>query len=106
MAVARANPISSKDCADGTRGLVTRGESVAEIRRALKSERGLPDSGEGAAQELREAANLLFEHGKLALRVCIVNFRTSLVDIEALPPLLSRLGKDVCREAVPRLHTQ
>ena len=33
--------------------------------------------------------------GKFALRACIVNFRTSLVDIEALPPLLSRLGKDV-----------
>jgi glutamate/tyrosine decarboxylase-like PLP-dependent enzyme len=43
-------------------GLVTRGESVAEIRRALKSERGLPGAGEGAAQVLREAANLLFEH--------------------------------------------
>jgi glutamate/tyrosine decarboxylase-like PLP-dependent enzyme len=27
------------------------------------------------------------------LRACIVNFRTSLADIEALPPLLSRLGK-------------
>jgi hypothetical protein len=29
-------------------GLVTRDESVAEIRRALKSERGLPDAGESA----------------------------------------------------------
>ena len=38
-------------------------------------------------------------NGKFALRACIVNFRTSLVDIEALPPLLSRLGKDVCRES-------
>ena len=37
---------------------------------------------------------------KFALRACIVNFRTSLVDIEALPPLLSRLGKDVCRESL------
>src|SRR6516165_4856570 len=44
------------------RGLVTRDESVADIRRVLKSERGLPDVGEGAAQVLREAANLLFEH--------------------------------------------
>ena len=25
-------------------------------------------------------------HGKFALRACIVNFRTSLTDIEALPP--------------------
>ena len=39
-------------------------------------------------------------NGRFALRACIVNFRTSLVDIEALPPLLSRLGKDVCRESV------
>jgi glutamate/tyrosine decarboxylase-like PLP-dependent enzyme len=39
-------------------------------------------------------------NGKFALRACIVNFRTSLVDIEALLPLLSRLGKDVCRESL------
>ena len=38
--------------------------------------------------------------GHFALRACIVNFRTSLVDIEALPPLLSRMGGDVCREPV------
>jgi len=39
-------------------------------------------------------------NGRFALRACIVNFRTSLVDIEALPPLLLRLGEDVCRESV------
>ena len=33
--------------------------------------------------------------GRFALRACIVNFRTSLADIEALLPLLSRLGKEV-----------
>jgi aromatic-L-amino-acid/L-tryptophan decarboxylase len=43
-------------------GLVTRDESAADIRRALKSDRGLPDTGEDAAQLLREAADLLFEH--------------------------------------------
>ena len=32
--------------------------------------------------------------GKFVLRACIVNFHTSLGDIEALPPLLSRLGKE------------
>jgi glutamate/tyrosine decarboxylase-like PLP-dependent enzyme len=32
--------------------------------------------------------------GRFVLRACIVNFHTSLGDIEALPPLLSRLGKD------------
>jgi glutamate/tyrosine decarboxylase-like PLP-dependent enzyme len=31
--------------------------------------------------------------GRFALRACIVNFRTSLADIEALPGLLSRLGR-------------
>jgi aromatic-L-amino-acid/L-tryptophan decarboxylase len=32
--------------------------------------------------------------GKFLLRACIVNFHTSLGDIEALPPLVSRLGRD------------
>lgn len=32
-------------------------------------------------------------HGKFALRACIVNFRTSSEDVEALPPLIVRLGK-------------
>jgi len=32
--------------------------------------------------------------GRFALRACIVNFRTSLADIEALPPLLARLGRE------------
>ena len=43
-------------------GLVTKDESVAEIRRALNSERGLPESGEAAEDVLKEAADLLFEH--------------------------------------------
>jgi glutamate/tyrosine decarboxylase-like PLP-dependent enzyme len=30
--------------------------------------------------------------GKFALRACIVNFRTTLADIEALPPLVVRIG--------------
>ena len=32
--------------------------------------------------------------GRFVLRACIVNFHTSLGDIEALPPLLSRLGAE------------
>ena len=32
--------------------------------------------------------------GRYLLRACIVNFHTSLGDIEALPPLLSRLGQE------------
>jgi len=33
-------------------------------------------------------------NGRFALRACIVNFRTSEADIEALLPLLSRLGRE------------
>jgi aromatic-L-amino-acid/L-tryptophan decarboxylase len=33
--------------------------------------------------------------GKFALRACIVNFRTSLADLDALLPLIVRLGKEV-----------
>ena len=36
-------------------------------------------------------------NGRFALRACIVNFRTSLADIEALLALLSRLGHDADR---------
>ncbi|MFB3777388.1 MAG: aspartate aminotransferase family protein [Bryobacteraceae bacterium] len=32
--------------------------------------------------------------GRFALRLCIVNFRTSTEDIEALPPLVARLGRE------------
>ena len=35
---------------------------------------------------------------KFALRLCIVNFRTSLDDIEALPEIVSRLGRQVDQE--------
>jgi len=33
-------------------------------------------------------------NGKYALRFCIVNFRTSTVDIEAMPQLVARLGRE------------
>jgi aromatic-L-amino-acid/L-tryptophan decarboxylase len=36
-------------------------------------------------------------NGRFALRACIVNFRTSAADVEALLPLLSRLGADAHR---------
>jgi len=39
--------------------------------------------------------------GRFALRACIVNFHTSLADIEALLPLLSRLGRQA-DEAIRR----
>lgn len=39
-------------------------------------------------------SNALVE-GKFVLRACIVNFRTSLEDVEALPALVVRLGKEL-----------
>lgn len=39
--------------------------------------------------------------GKFVLRACIVNFRTSLEDIEALPTLVARLGAEVGAEMRP-----
>lgn len=36
--------------------------------------------------------------GKFALRLCVVNFRTSLCDIEALPEIIVRLGRQVDQE--------
>ena len=41
-------------------------------------------------------------HGKYALRACIVNFRTSLADIESLPPIVIRIGKEVDSELRPK----
>ena len=42
-------------------------------------------------------------NGRFALRACIVNFRTSEADIEALPPLLARIGHEVNHA---RLHAK
>ena len=39
--------------------------------------------------------------GTFALRVCIVNFRTSLADIEALPEIIIRHGRDVDSDLGP-----
>ena len=39
---------------------------------------------------------------KFALRACIVNFRTSLADIAALPPFILELGQELDRELRPR----
>ncbi len=36
--------------------------------------------------------------GKYALRFCIVNFRTSTGDIEAMPQLIARLGRKIHAE--------
>jgi aromatic-L-amino-acid/L-tryptophan decarboxylase len=39
--------------------------------------------------------------GKFAPRSCIVNFRTSLADIEALPPIVVRIGRALDLELRP-----
>jgi glutamate/tyrosine decarboxylase-like PLP-dependent enzyme len=45
--------------------------------------------------------------GKFALRACIVNFRTSLEDIEALPEIVLRIGHEADAELRPEeLHIQ
>jgi glutamate/tyrosine decarboxylase-like PLP-dependent enzyme len=38
---------------------------------------------------------------KFTLRVCIVNFRTTLADIEALPEIVVRVGNEVDQEIRP-----
>jgi aromatic-L-amino-acid/L-tryptophan decarboxylase len=43
-------------------GLVTNGESPADIRRALQSEHALPEHGEDAGDLIKEASSQLFEH--------------------------------------------
>jgi glutamate/tyrosine decarboxylase-like PLP-dependent enzyme len=39
--------------------------------------------------------------GKFVLRACIVNFRTSLADVEALPDIVARIGQEVDAELRP-----
>lgn len=40
-------------------------------------------------------------HERFALRACIVNFRTTLADVVALPPLVVRIGGEVDRDLRP-----
>jgi hypothetical protein len=41
--------------------------------------------------------------GKYVLRACIVNFRVTLADVEALPEMVTRLGRQVDRELRKRV---
>jgi hypothetical protein len=74
-------------------------ESPVAVREALGCERRLPQEGETAGVLLRRAAEVYLSNagidGKFALRACIVNFRTSSDDIEALPSLVVRSGKEL-----------
>jgi glutamate/tyrosine decarboxylase-like PLP-dependent enzyme len=40
--------------------------------------------------------------GKYLLRACIVNFRTTMSDVEALPEIVIRLGKKLDSEIRPK----
>ena len=40
--------------------------------------------------------------GRFVLRACVVNFRTSLADVEALPGIVARLGREVDAELRPK----
>ena len=88
---------------------LTQGLSIATFRYVPS---GLPSTvGEEAAEPyLNQLNQELLNHieksgeaffsnavveGKFALRLCIVNFRTKLEDIEALPALITRLGREV-----------
>lgn len=46
------------------------------------------------------ASNAMID-GRYALRFCIVNFRTSTPDVEAMPQLVARLGREVHEELKP-----
>ena len=39
--------------------------------------------------------------GLFLLRACVVNFRTTLADIEAIPEIVTRIGRQVDRELRP-----
>jgi len=41
-------------------------------------------------------------HERFALRICVVNFRTSLADIEAFPEVVTRLGRSTDQELRPK----
>jgi glutamate/tyrosine decarboxylase-like PLP-dependent enzyme len=85
--------------------------SITTFRYAPPHGRGEPGSPDAEAylnrlnQELvsrvERSGEAFLSHavvgGRFALRACVVNFRTSVADIDALLPLLARLGKDAER---------
>lgn len=75
------------------RGLTTGDGKVEEYLNLLNTEllTRLQNSGEAYI------SNAVID-GKFALRACIVNFRTSVGDIEALPEIVLRIGRNVDAE--------
>lgn len=76
-------------------GSVGQGEYLNELNRELLTR--LQGSGEAYL------SNAVVD-GRFALRACVVNFRTSLADVEALLPLVVRLGREVDVELRARVR--
>ena len=88
--------ICSRDCAECIRNL--EGDNIKWEKKML--------SGIASRQLNIEVLNRLQRSGEalvsnaviggaFLLRACVVNFRTSLVDIEALPGIVIRIGREV-----------
>ena len=91
----------------------TQNLSITTFRFVPRDLSGDPAAVEAYLNELNEAllsriqkggeafvSNAVIE-GKYLLRACIVNFRTTLADIEALPEIVVRLGKQLDAEMRP-----
>ena len=65
-----------------------------------------PPSSTGTSLTAVEQSGELFlsnaiAAGKFALRACIVNFRTSNADVDAVPEMIARLGAEIDRAVRP-----
>ena len=85
---------------------VTTGESPNAIRALLGAGQSLPSRGTDPGELLQTTARLLFDHSLFNghprffgyIRACIVNFHTGKKDVDALPGIVVRLGKEVDAE--------
>ncbi len=88
----------------------TQGLSITTFRYVPRDLRTKPDTVEAYLAELNTeilerlqnsgeafVSNAVID-GKFVLRACIVNFRTSLADIQALPEIVARIGREVDAE--------
>jgi glutamate/tyrosine decarboxylase-like PLP-dependent enzyme len=83
--------------------------SIATFRYVPRDLAGRPDAGEhlnALNKELLRRLRLGGEAfltnamvgGRFLLRACVVNFRTRLDDVEAVPGIVARIGREVDRE--------
>jgi glutamate/tyrosine decarboxylase-like PLP-dependent enzyme len=92
---------------------ITRSLSIATFRYAPA---GLVRESPAAEEYLNELNRVLLERlqgggeafvsnavldGRFVLRACIVNFRTTLADVQALPEIVARIGREVDAELRP-----